>query len=248
MASKTSKQKKQQLRKELHAKYGGCCAYCGCSIELPQLTVDHIDPQSNGCDNSINNLNPACQFCNSLKSDEKLTDFRIKLSKSIHKNEKAYNSAVRLGLIAEDAPITFYFERYQEQSGQKDKVKKLKDEVQQARNELQATKDELQRTKYNLQKVIEEAGQAQNDLCKAYNDLRQTHYDEFRQLHEGILSHYLQISECYEYCCVCEPDGTLKNKLTVDIKKLVRTTRACLTHLSELAFNQDDSDLTALGG
>lgn len=55
-------------------KCGGRCWYCGA---LPdELTVDHAKPCSRGGKNSDDNLLPACDYCNNLKSDLTVSEFR----------------------------------------------------------------------------------------------------------------------------------------------------------------------------
>jgi len=58
---------------ELCAKYGNICLCC----KLPEkLTADHVIPVKHGGRNSIDNIQPLCQSCNS-KKHTKSTDYRI---------------------------------------------------------------------------------------------------------------------------------------------------------------------------
>ena len=48
--------------------YGNCCAYCG--KETESLTKDLVMPLSQGGSNNIDNIVPACNFCNSSKHNK----------------------------------------------------------------------------------------------------------------------------------------------------------------------------------
>lgn len=58
--------------KNLCSKYGNRCLRCG---EDKKLTVDHIIPISLGGSNTIDNLQPLCDFCNKSKG-AKYADYR----------------------------------------------------------------------------------------------------------------------------------------------------------------------------
>ena len=49
------------------------CYYCG--IKHDKLTIDHVIPISKGGDNSLYNIVPACQVCNSKKGDRSLVEW-----------------------------------------------------------------------------------------------------------------------------------------------------------------------------
>ena len=61
-----SKQMKKKLRKLIHNKYNGRCAYCGTKIDFSEMQVDHywpkllahIQPDLNN--NGFENLMPSC--------------------------------------------------------------------------------------------------------------------------------------------------------------------------------------------
>jgi 5-methylcytosine-specific restriction endonuclease McrA len=52
--------------------YGGRCLRCG---TRERISVDHVVPLSLGGGNSIDNIQPLCEMCNSLKSDT-VADYR----------------------------------------------------------------------------------------------------------------------------------------------------------------------------
>lgn len=101
-------------RDQVHAKYGGHCAYCGQEITIKQMQVDHIWPKSCGGDDCMDNLAPTCRQCNHYKRAQSLPQFRITM-KSLHERiAKIYihKVAVNFGM-ATLAPWggLFYFER-----------------------------------------------------------------------------------------------------------------------------------------
>lgn len=59
----------------LKKKYGNKCLCCGRSHSQRKLTVDHVIPISKGGPNTIDNIQPLCQPCNSTKHD-KTIDYR----------------------------------------------------------------------------------------------------------------------------------------------------------------------------
>ena len=50
--------------------YGHRCAYCGKKTD--KLEMDHVVPVSKGGNHSIDNIVPACRFCNTSKSNKPL--------------------------------------------------------------------------------------------------------------------------------------------------------------------------------
>lgn len=54
------------------ATYGERCAYCLTPHPREALKLDHVEPLSRGGSNSALNLVPACDACNSSKSDKPL--------------------------------------------------------------------------------------------------------------------------------------------------------------------------------
>jgi len=57
-------------------KCDGRCWYCGCEPEDGELTVDHAKPRSRGGQNLDENLLPACGYCNNLKANLTVSEFR----------------------------------------------------------------------------------------------------------------------------------------------------------------------------
>lgn len=101
-------------RLKVYEKYNGHCAYCGCTLTLKEMQVDHIQSVYwyNGA-NDIENYNPACRMCNFYKSTMTIEDFRKQLGKLLSRLEKVFifRLAKKYGLIKEtQEPIKFYFE------------------------------------------------------------------------------------------------------------------------------------------
>src|SRR4030095_14227112 len=65
---------KQKLRFEVFKRDSFTCQYCGRSAPDVLLEVDHIEPKSDGGEDSILNLITACRDCNGGKSATPLSD------------------------------------------------------------------------------------------------------------------------------------------------------------------------------
>lgn len=63
---------KRNLRRKraLRDRYGSACFYCGVSLTLAEMTIDHYVPRARGGTDDIDNRRPACQVCNALKADD----------------------------------------------------------------------------------------------------------------------------------------------------------------------------------
>ncbi len=121
-------------RNVIHQKYNGHCAYCGVSIDIKAMQVDHIIPQRNyewhlrnehqippflshlslNDINHIDNLMPACRSCNGFKSTFHLELFRSEVQeqvKRLRQYKPTFNLAERYGLIeCKVKAVVFYFE------------------------------------------------------------------------------------------------------------------------------------------
>lgn len=103
-----------EIRQYVLSKYGGKCAYCGKSISLKEMQVDHIVPKNRGGGNFITNYNPSCGRCNHYKRSLDLEGFREYI-KTLHERiSKEY--IVKVGIdfgIAKIEPFdgVFYFEQ-----------------------------------------------------------------------------------------------------------------------------------------
>ena len=66
-------------RKLIYKRDRGICQICGSSIPFSEMTLDHIHPLAKGGDSQPDNLQCACQACNSLKQDLTMSDFYGKI-------------------------------------------------------------------------------------------------------------------------------------------------------------------------
>lgn len=121
-------------RLSVYNKFNGKCAYCGCSINISDMQVDHVVPKAffehhiknrfrvpsflshltlNDVDNA-DNLFPSCRVCNKWKSAHDLELFRSELQDQVNRLNKRsanYRIAKKYGMINETVyPVTFYFE------------------------------------------------------------------------------------------------------------------------------------------
>lgn len=60
----------------VRAEFGYLCHLCGLEIEEGDYSVDHVVPRSKGGSNSLENLRPAHQLCNSTRRDRPIEEFR----------------------------------------------------------------------------------------------------------------------------------------------------------------------------
>jgi 5-methylcytosine-specific restriction endonuclease McrA len=51
------------------------CVYCGQRFAADELSVDHVEPQVRGGDQSSGNLVTACRGCNTLKGHRRVSQF-----------------------------------------------------------------------------------------------------------------------------------------------------------------------------
>lgn len=125
----------KKQRAELHGKFGGRCAYCGCPLP-ERWQADHLEPvfrdsklvrQESGFHkrvftgellrphlDTMENLMPSCSPCNNYKHALSLEEFRKAVGNFngvLARGSSTYRNAVRFGLIQETPkPIVFYFE------------------------------------------------------------------------------------------------------------------------------------------
>lgn len=67
-------------RGRIYSKYNGICQICGRPVNKAEMTIDHIVPLAKGGTNEENNLQPAHEYCNQIKScntPQELTQFNV---------------------------------------------------------------------------------------------------------------------------------------------------------------------------
>lgn len=96
-------------RVQLHNKFDGHCAYCGCKISLKEMTSDHVKPLEKGGADTVDNLFPACFTCNHYKNRYTVEQFRRKLREApeIYRDEEIVK---RYG-VSRETKIIFFYER-----------------------------------------------------------------------------------------------------------------------------------------
>jgi len=111
------------MRREVMAKFGGRCAYCGRSRAH---TVDHVRPLARGGAEWPDNLVPACSGCNNAKANMTLEEFREVLFRSrfniMPYKKTAVSEAGRRWLkvarrFAEGPTVVFWFETWRQRAG-----------------------------------------------------------------------------------------------------------------------------------
>ncbi len=68
------------LKSELYAAQDGFCLGCEIPFLMRNLEVDHIHPQSKGGDDSADNLQLLCSFCNRVKGDRTMNYLKQRLA------------------------------------------------------------------------------------------------------------------------------------------------------------------------
>jgi 5-methylcytosine-specific restriction endonuclease McrA len=66
-----------KLKREIiHESTGGRCWYCGKTVTLVEMHIDHAHPRSLGGSRDIENLLPACRSCNCSKQNKTIEEYR----------------------------------------------------------------------------------------------------------------------------------------------------------------------------
>ena len=104
----------KEVRRKVHEKCNGHCAYCGQKITMSQMQIDHVHSLRKGGSNEMDNLLPSCRSCNFMKSTSTLEDFRKhiqRLPDILRRDSVTYKNAERFRIVeVSDKPIKFYFE------------------------------------------------------------------------------------------------------------------------------------------
>lgn len=108
-------------------KFDKHCAYCGMTIELKEMQVDHIKPIGRGLSkefrklnkidgtDSFDNYNPSCRQCNFRKGMLTLEEFREAIFKGIEVLSKnfTFRMIMKYQLIRFTyKEVEFYFEKF----------------------------------------------------------------------------------------------------------------------------------------
>lgn len=74
-----TRQFSMQKRISVFTRASGKCAYCGHSLSIERMHIDHIKPKKCGGNNDLSNLNCSCGPCNTAKGDRDLEDYRLQV-------------------------------------------------------------------------------------------------------------------------------------------------------------------------
>jgi 5-methylcytosine-specific restriction endonuclease McrA len=123
------------IRKRVHAKYGGRCAYCGEVISLEEMQVDHFIPVGRGCTDGemesylphrgtddFDNLMPSCRMCNFYKARNDIEGFRNSIKTWLdYKRTFATRLALKYGILTEhEWSGRFYYETFKAKDNERD--------------------------------------------------------------------------------------------------------------------------------
>lgn len=70
-----TKKIKKDIKEAVYKKYGCRCFYCKKIIDGVEMPVDHKTPRIAGGGDTISNLVPCCNSCNSAKRDRNLDEW-----------------------------------------------------------------------------------------------------------------------------------------------------------------------------
>ncbi len=105
-------------RRQVYAKCGEHCAYCGAPLRYEDMQVDHVKSLRTGGPDTIDNMLPACRSCNYRKDTLDIENFRRSIEafpRVLMRDSVTYKNAVRYGLvIPAPGPVKFYFEKLAE--------------------------------------------------------------------------------------------------------------------------------------
>lgn|SRR5574344_1031834 len=127
---KSSPTTHRSVRQQVYDKCQGHCGYCGCTLELKDMQIDHIVPlhRSNPGQRKydkakevLDNYMPSCRSCNHYKHTMSIEEFRRELElvpDRMLRDSANFRQMVRYGQvqIEKQQPLVFYFERMKEDS------------------------------------------------------------------------------------------------------------------------------------
>lgn len=99
-------------RRNLFARDGNTCQYCGKRYPLSELSIDHVVPQSRGGRNTWTNLVCACVGCNSRKGSRTPRQAGLQLVRKPVKPRTCPDRSIRLRRRQYDAWKVFLNEAY----------------------------------------------------------------------------------------------------------------------------------------
>ena len=102
--------KESSSKSQLFKSFRGKCAYCGTKLSVASMTIDHVFPKCKGGIRSRRNTKPACSFCNSVKADLNIKEFRLKL-KELAALDNERGQKVRNKYDFPNGKVEFFYEK-----------------------------------------------------------------------------------------------------------------------------------------
>ena len=134
---------KKEVRKRVHQKYDGHCAYCGKYIEYKDMQVDHLIPKRLAEEGKVSwdlveneeNYMPSCRRCNHYKRGHTLETFRqmIKdIPKKLRRDSYIFKVGEDFGIVQSgyNMEISFYCERVNYKKSETKKGDEHNDEIE----------------------------------------------------------------------------------------------------------------------
>lgn len=111
----------KQVRQQVYNKYYGHCAYCGCTLDIKDMQVDHLESvysasmQQKEVNDTLDNYMPSCRACNFYKGTMTLKQFRSHLLNTLQDTCRAsfqVKLAMKYGMLNyKPWDGEFYFEK-----------------------------------------------------------------------------------------------------------------------------------------
>jgi 5-methylcytosine-specific restriction endonuclease McrA len=90
----------------------GRCWYCGeQTTPYFDFHIDHFVPKTKGGENTWYNLVPSCRFCNLLKSNLTIEEFRIKYIEKDRERAQHLGHLIEFEIQMNEQPFLFFFEK-----------------------------------------------------------------------------------------------------------------------------------------
>ena len=99
-------------RRNLYARDGARCQYCGRHFSMKELTLDHVVPRVQGGEQSWENLVVACVRCNARKGGRTPAQAHLKLIRKPYRPRRNPSITIRLGQKKYESWKAFLNEAY----------------------------------------------------------------------------------------------------------------------------------------
>jgi len=103
------KSKRLNKRDKIYEKTNGRCAYCGRRLSIT-MSIDHVIPQARDGSGRNENLLATCGYCNTLKGDLTLEEYRESVKKAISEGTHEQHRNIMSFQSKGSNTLKFYFE------------------------------------------------------------------------------------------------------------------------------------------